>query len=394
MMESINRFFRGVVVLGFHVASKVMRHRPHLKGREHLKLVPTPLIFTLTHDSYFEVPSLSRVYYGLRPKPDFLILAKSDFLSGRYLCSNFGGKSRLVKLVLTLLDKTQLPLLIFKILKLTTIHRPFIESYQKKKDEIKSEIGEQMKGIRDRISMGLSTVVFPEGTTWGFGGLKQIRSSVYQLVENALKYSRTKVYILPINVKVDRLVQGKKDIFINVGKPMFFWQSKEKFNKRLTRVLHQLHTVTFSQIAAFTMQRLAESGREANLRIELARDKFSEAVESLVEEINGLVDRHVIPEIDRRLSDKKYLHKKIGQFIKFCKKREYLLVRRASKDGEKLVLNIEQIMATYPAKLYRKLNPLGFSANEFTSICAGKIRSAVESRLSACLKSVNTTPCR
>ncbi len=86
-----------------------MRHKAHLKGKEYLKKIPHLVIFAPTHDSYFEVPSLSKVYYSLKPRPHFVVMAKKDFLSGNYLASNFGGKNKLLYYFFYFLDKTGLP---------------------------------------------------------------------------------------------------------------------------------------------------------------------------------------------------------------------------------------------------------------------------------------------
>ena len=82
--------------------------------------------------------------------------------------------------------------------------------------------------FKSRISDGFSTLIFPEGTTWGYGGLRKIRSAVYQLVSTSFDQHGKKIYMLPINVKVDKLVQGWKDVFINVGKLEFFIKSKDE----------------------------------------------------------------------------------------------------------------------------------------------------------------------
>ncbi|PKN34334.1 MAG: hypothetical protein CVU61_09145 [Deltaproteobacteria bacterium HGW-Deltaproteobacteria-19] len=88
-------FFYNFVIFAFFLASRIMRQRPHLEGKENLREIPTTALITVTHDSYYEIPSLSRVYYALHPKPNFLIMAKNDFLSGRYLSTNFGrGKGK------------------------------------------------------------------------------------------------------------------------------------------------------------------------------------------------------------------------------------------------------------------------------------------------------------
>jgi 1-acyl-sn-glycerol-3-phosphate acyltransferase len=375
-----------MIVACFRIAAMVLRQRPHIEGKGHLKNVPTPLIITLTHDSYYEVPSLSRVYFSLHPLPDFCILGKTEFLSGRYLATNFGKKSAILRYLLSLLDRTRLPEAVFKALRITTIHRPFIETYRKKKKRISTEISGQIDKINQGISRGLSTVVFPEGTTWGFGGLKKIRSIVYQLVETTRKEYHKRAYLLPINVKVDGLVKGKKDVFINVGKPVYFRAAKDAFNERLARILNRLHTITFSQIAAYYLTRLAERERDARVNRTIDRERLAQAIREITREISAEVRRRVLPYIDARLADHGYLDGKLERFIKYCRKKRYLLEARLDAGGTRFMLNIDSILSTYPEKVYRKLNPLGFYAHELGSLGEERIRAIFDRHLDLALR--------
>jgi hypothetical protein len=229
----------------------------------------------------------------------------------------------------------------------------------------------------------LSTLVFPEGTTWGFGGLKRIRSSVYQLVENTFQSARQKVHVLPINVKVDRLVKGKKDIFINIGKPVFFRNTKEEFNNRLSHILKQLHTITFSQIAAYYLRLLAEREKNARTNLVLARARLEETLEGIIADLNELVNRKVLPHLDTQLLDRKYLANKINSFIAYCKNMRYMTDSRTDERDTAFILNIESILSDYSAKEYRKQNPIGFHANELSSLGDAVIRPTFDTHLNA-----------
>mgnify|MGYP000272932796 CR=1 FL=1 len=96
------------ILFGFFLASKIMRHKAHLMGKENLSRMPTPVMFAVTHDSYFEVPSLSRIYYALKPRPDFMVMVKNDFLSGRYLSTNYGKKNRFLRSILLMIDRLEI----------------------------------------------------------------------------------------------------------------------------------------------------------------------------------------------------------------------------------------------------------------------------------------------
>lgn len=352
----------------FRLAALFMRHKPHLRGKEHLKDVPIPVIITVTHDSYFEVPSLSKVYKSLSPRLVFSIMAKNDFLSGRYLSTNFGKNNSLIRFILSLLDRTGLPKAFLKKMNLITIHRPFMDSIDKKREEVKKEISLHLNYFKEKLSEGFSTLIFPEGTTWGYGGIKKIRSAAYQLVDNCYSYYQQKVHILPINVKVDRLVKGTKDIFINVGAPQFIQKSRDEFNQLLFQTLQRLHTITFSQIAAYYLKRLSTLSTSIQDNITLTREHLTVQLHKAVERINTLVQRSVLPDFDIRLIDKQYLSSKVNKFIQYCVKKGYLNEIPIEENDKAYQLNREKVLAEYPARVYRKLNPVGFHANELTSL--------------------------
>jgi len=352
-----------------------MRQRPRLKGREYLANVPMPIIFTVTHDSYFEIPSLAKVYQALKPRPVFTVMAKEDFLSGTYLSSNFKIKNSFLKSLFLLLDKSGLPRIFFKIMNLSTIHRPFIESAVQKKDHLKEEISGQLSHFKETIAQGMSTLVFPEGTTWGFGGLKKIRSSVYQLVSSTFSQYRKEVYVLPINVKVDRLIQGCKDVFINVGEPQFIIKSKEEFNRHLYDSLQKLHTITFSQIGAYYLQKAAEIGSRTRQEIHLSKEVVTGHIEKIIGDIHSKVKGKILPALDTSLIDARYRAKKINGFLQYCTRNNYLIEMSRDTETGMYVVNGEKVLTQYPAKVFRKLNPVGFHANELVSLGAQEIES-------------------
>ncbi|MCP4665595.1 MAG: hypothetical protein GY849_04435 [Deltaproteobacteria bacterium] len=368
MPNSKNGFIYESVILGFSFVSRLMRQRPQIRGIEHLKNLPRPVIFTVTHDSYFEVPSLSRVYRAIKPRPVFAIMAKEDFLDGNYLSSNYFQKIPFIRSGFRILDKTGLPKALFKKLNLISIPRPFIEAVQKKSDEIKKEISSQFAEFRRKIHAGFSTLIFPEGTTWGYGGLKKIRSAVHQLVTNTLEQHEKKVYILPINVKVDRLVRGWKDVFINVGKPRFVIKPREDFNQYLFIMLQKLHTITFSQIGAYYLKKISLLGKQAQTEVALTKENLVTQLEKIVWNIHSEVEERILPAIDGRLIEKKYLSKKVSKFIHYCIKKRYLLEGPQKKTNRSFVINQNRVLAQYPVKLFRKRNPVGFHANELVSL--------------------------
>ncbi len=373
--------FYEFILFGFYLASRLMRHKAHLMGRENLERMPTPVMFTVTHDSYFEVPSLSRVYYALKPRPDFMVMAKGDFLSDRYLSTNYGKKNRFLKSVLLMIDKSGLPAAIFRKLKVSAIDRPFIETFNRTKEELRQEISDQLSRFKDGSAQGLSTLIFPEGTTWGIGGLKKIRSSVYQVLENTFQSTGRKVYILPINVKVDRLIRGAKDVFIRIGPPVFFRKSKDEFNQTLYGLLQRLHTITFSQVAAYYLKRLAELKQDTARKVVFRKEVFLQNLEGILAEISRLKQDRVLPDFDPGLLDRNYLADKADRFLKYCLKKRYLEKMRIEDRKEALMLDIERILSSYPVKEFRKANPLAFCANELSSLGEQIFRPIFDERL-------------
>jgi len=355
-------------IMGFFFASLLMRHRAKIEGKEYLKRLPRQVIFTITHDSYYEIPSLARVYRALDPRPIFTIMAKQDFLSGKYLSTNYFKDNAFFRSIFKALDKTGIPKAIFNKLNLISIPRPFADKLEKKGDELKKEIADQFSQFKHKIAEGFSTLIFPEGTTWGFGGLKKIRSSVYQLVSNAFEQYEKKVYILPINVKVDRLVKGWKDIFINVGPPQFILQSREEFNQCLHHTLQKLHTITFSQVGAYYIKRISELSQQAKVEARLTKEHLVKHLEAAIQEIHTKVLDKILPAIDSKLIDKKYLRKKANRFIRYCLKKKYILKDAREPSKKTYIVNLNKVLAKYPEKIYRKQNPIGFHANELVSL--------------------------
>jgi len=360
----IKRICFDVGVFLFYCACRLMRQRPRLRGKEHLADVPFPVICTVTHDSYFEIPSLSKVYRALTPKPPFSVMAKGDFLSGRYLSSNFKAKNPLLRRLMQVLDRSGMPKLFFRLMNVATVHRPFIEKTMQRTDDLKRDLSRQISHFGNILAQGMSTLVFPEGTTWGYGGLKKIRSAAYQLVSGVYRTYGRKVYILPINVKVDRLVQGCKDVFINVGPPQFVMRSKEEFNRQLYRTLQRLHTITFSQIAAYYLKKVSLFGGETRREILLTRDSLARQLEPVIATIARKVQEQVLPAFDYKLLDRQYRADKMDRFIAYCVKNGYLV--KTVRDT--YLVNRKKVLALHPAKVYRKLNPVGFHANELVSL--------------------------
>lgn len=370
-------FYR-LIIFGFFVASKLMRQKAHLQGADHLKKIPTPVLFTVTHDSYWEIPSLSRVYYALKPKPNFLIMAKNEFLGGRYLSQNFARNNRFLQWILRLLDRTGIPTAVFRSMNLVSIERPFMDKLGMTRQVVRNILSGQINCFRQGALQGLSTLIFPEGTTWGYGGLKKIRSSAHQIVQSTFQAAGKEVYLLPINVKVDRLVAGTKDVFIKVGKPFFMNKQKEEFNRVLSETLNGLHTITFSQIAAFYLKHLAEVGEDAAETMDMEKKKFIAAMERITQDLHRRVRARVLPHMDPALLNRLQLLKKINGFLKYCRKSKYILAIRHCGQGGVLVLNRSKILADHSQMEYRKLNPLGYHANELTSLGEDVIRSVYD----------------
>ncbi len=368
MKSTCKHLIFDIAIFCFYIAGRLMHQRTRLKGRENLTNIPLPIIFTVTHDSYFEIPSLARVYQALKPRPVFTVMAKGDFLSGNYLSSNFRVKNPFLRSIFRMLDTSGIPKIFFKIMNVSTIHRPFIESAVKRKDSMKREVSGQITHFKEAIAQGMSTLVFPEGTTWGFGGLKKIRSSAYQLVSSTFYKYRKKVYVLPINVKVDRLVQGCKDVFINVGEPQFIIKSKEEFNRHLHDTLQRLHTITFSQIGAYYLKKASLIGSRTRKEIILSREIVTGHIEKIIGDIYSKVQGKSLPAFDVNLIDTKYLTEKINGFLEYCTRNNYLIETSRGTGPEMYIINREKVLTQYPAKTFRKLNPVGFHANELVSL--------------------------
>ncbi|MBU2510834.1 1-acyl-sn-glycerol-3-phosphate acyltransferase [bacterium] len=373
-MQKNGMVYEGIM-MGFYYAVWVLRQRPQINGVEYLKNLPSQVIFTITHDSYFEIPSLSRVYKAITPRPVFTIMAKEEFLDGQYLSTNFFKDNPVLRSLFKFIDSTGAPKAIFEKLNLISIPRPFADIHDPRYKNVKMQISSQFHQFKTRISEGFSTLIFPEGTTWGYGGLRKIRSAVFQLVSTSFEQYDKKVYILPINVKVDKLVKGWKDVFINVGKPQFFFKSKDEFNQQLYTVLQRLHTITFSQIGAYYLKKLSKMSDQARTDLKLSRDQLFERLEQAAFNLQVKVQKGTLPAIDQNLMEKDYFSNKFDRFLAYCARKNYLDL---ISNRQEFVLNAKKILAHHPHKIFRKRNPLGFHANELASLGEKTIDIAFE----------------
>jgi hypothetical protein len=211
-------------------------------------------------------------------------------------------------------------------------------------------------------------------------------------VEGAFESARREVYILPINVKVDRLVRGYKDVFIRVGRPFFMRKPREDFNRFLSETLQHLHTITFSQISAYYLKRLAELQQEAVETVTVEKDRFLATLEEITRDIHEQVKAHVLPNLDPSLLDRRHRIAKIRRFLKYCARNRYITEVRRRGGVDVLVMNCRKVLAEHPARDYRKSNPVGFHANELKSLGEDVIRSIYDHYLSSPGQSPSPVP--
>mgnify|MGYP001546162365 CR=1 FL=1 len=377
-----NGFIYESIMMGFYHAVWVLRQKPQVNGIENLKNLPSQVIFAVTHDSYYEVPSLSRVYKAIEPSPVFTIMAKEEFLDGSYLSTNFFKNSSIARGVFRAIDSTGLPKAFFKKLNLISIPRPFADRHEPAYQNVKKQISRQFSEFKAKISEGFSTLIFPEGTTWGYGGLRRMRSAVYQLVSTSYDQYGKKVYILPINVKVDKLVRGWKDVFIDVGKPQFFTDTQEEFNQRLFNLLQKLHTITFSQIAAYYIKRVSKRADQDKIEPLIQKEQLFEHLRQSALSLQDKVKLEVLPAIDQKLSDIDYFSDKFSRFIAYCSKHKYFDMKSSQ---DQWILNVKKILSDHPKKIFRKNNPVGFHANELESL-EGYANSSQGDPLQSCFE--------
>jgi uncharacterized protein YlaN (UPF0358 family) len=138
---------------------------------------------------------------------------------------------------------------------------------------------------------------------------------------------------------------------------------KENFLDRVSEILKSLHTITFSQIAATYLQRMAMAVEHIDKAIVLKKEELASQLDTIINDINVLVKEGKLPSIDEYLLDSNYRHKKLKRFLKFCIKKGYI-----EKIDGYYMINVQRVLASFHIKSYRKENPVGFTANEFLSI--------------------------
>lgn len=108
---------------------------------------------------------------------------------------------------------------------------------------------------------------------------------------------------------------------------------------------------------------------------------FCRIWEGILADMNRLTSNRALPGFDPNLLNHRYLSDKVEQFLRYCLKKQYFQKKRLSDQKEALLLDIERILSSYTIKEFRKANPLGFCANELTSLGEQTVRSLFDARL-------------
>ncbi|MGQ2838363.1 1-acyl-sn-glycerol-3-phosphate acyltransferase, partial [Leptospira interrogans] len=141
---------------------------------------PYPTVIMGNHVEEGDVPALSVIHRVVQPKIKFAIPAREDILKKDFLVKEFRPKGTL-KLILGMIDKTNLIPIFLKYIGCFPVKRPFRDNAREllKSGELRNMVDQEWSSLIERVSSGRNLFLFPEGTYNHDGYLNQIKKGVY-----------------------------------------------------------------------------------------------------------------------------------------------------------------------------------------------------------------------
>ncbi|EJP15861.1 acyltransferase domain protein [Leptospira interrogans str. FPW2026] len=174
---------------------------------------PYPTVIMGNHVEEGDVPALSVIHRVVQPKIKFAIPAREDILKKDFLVKEFRPKGTL-KLILGMIDKTNLIPIFLKYIGCFPVKRPFRDNAREllKSGELRNMVDQEWSSLIERVSSGRNLFLFPEGTYNHDGYLNQIKKGVY--------FIRTKikdVHFISFTLTYDYISAKKTQLHIAYG---------------------------------------------------------------------------------------------------------------------------------------------------------------------------------
>jgi 1-acyl-sn-glycerol-3-phosphate acyltransferase len=259
---------------------------------------PYPTAIVGNHVSEIDIAALAIVYTRLSPQIKMTIPAREDIMRRDFLTKEFRTRG-LTKLILSLIDKSNIIPLLLGYIGCMPIKRPFRDNSREllKKGELRETVDAEWNTLVENIDKGRNLFMFPEGTYNQDGFLNQIKKGVYYL-----KSKVDDVQFNSFNLTYDTLSFKKTKLHITYGTP--FTIAKEDNADMVTKTIQDkiggTYAITLGNLVSYMLLKLEESSL-------LSIDRFGQ---NLISFKNQIMVQH--PELKigselRKLSDTKAL---------------------------------------------------------------------------------------
>jgi len=262
---------------------------------------PYPTAIIGNHVSEIDIAALAIVYTRLSPQIKMTIPAREDIMRKNFLTTEFRTRG-ITKLILSLIDKSNLIPLLLGYIGCMPIKRPFRDNTREllKKGELRDTVDAEWNTLVENIDKGRNLFMFPEGTYNQDGFLNQIKKGVFYL-----KNKVEDIHFNSFNLTYDTLSFKKAKLHITYGIP--FKIGKEDNSDIVTKTIQDklggTYAITLGNLISYLLLKLEESSV-------VPIEKFSQALISLKNQIS---DSH--PELMIGSELKKITEPKALEFV-------------------------------------------------------------------------------
>jgi len=229
----------------------------HFLHKSEKLITPYPTAIIGNHVSEIDIAALAIVYKRLSPQIKMTIPAREDIMRRDFLSKEFRSKG-LLKLVLKLIDKSNMIPLLLGYIGCMPIKRPFRDNSRDllKKGELRETVDAEWNTLVQNIDLGRNLFMFPEGTYNQDGFLNQIKKGVFYL-----KSKVDDIHFNYFNLTYDSISYKKSKLHITYGEP--FYLNKDDTSDTVTKIIEQKlggsYVITLGNLMSYYLLKLEES---------------------------------------------------------------------------------------------------------------------------------------
>ncbi len=210
-----------------------------------------------------------------------------------------------------------------------------------------AEVVESLARFSSILDAGDPLYLAPEGGLETDGRFEEAKAGLIRIIKTA----RDPV-VLPVNLTYDFMTTGRERVFLTIGEEMRGVKDwpRQRLEREIISRISQLGTITFSQLAAVSLQELASLGG--------AVVHEGEMKQAIVQRAMRLIEAGY--RVDGLLSSDEGFERRWQRFISYCGRRNLLRLR-----GRWLLYDKEKLFGDEPAT---RVSPWMYAANEFSTI--------------------------